>query len=195
MIDVFISSKDAFFRRKSPRAREAVVRRFLAANLLVNRCGTHTAQQNPAVMIGVASDFIASMKAKIEHLYKNHKLILNMDQTPIFFSMEPKTTIHFAGSRTVNIRSSSSSTMRVTVAAAVTAEGGLITPMIVFKGQPNGRIARTFGTFPNGSEYCCQENAWMDEQVMLKWVDQVNAESIPCEFNILKLFRFFVRTF
>ena len=32
---------------------------------------------------------------------------------------------------------------------------------------------REFPTYPEGLEYTCQENAWMDERVMLLWVEKV----------------------
>jgi hypothetical protein len=46
--------------------------------------------------------------------------------------------------------------------------------MIIFKGAPNGRIARMeFASYPTTNHYCCQENAWMDEAMMLAWVEEV----------------------
>ena len=56
----------------------------------------------------------------------------------------------------------------------VTASGKLLTPMLIFKGKPNGRIVkREFPEYPEGCVYACQDNAWMDEQVMLQWVEQI----------------------
>jgi hypothetical protein len=50
----------------------------------------------------------------------------------------------------------------------------LLASMIIFKGAPNRRIARMeFAAYPTTNHYHCQENAWMDEQVMLAWVDEV----------------------
>lgn len=55
--------------------------------------------------------------------------------------------------------------------------------MIIFKGTPNGRIAKTeFSTFPDNAFYECQAKAWCDERVMLAWVEKVVkpwAESAP----------------
>jgi hypothetical protein len=104
---------------------------------------------------------------------RNQRFIINMDQTPVFFSMSEGTTLEVEGSRTVNARSSSGSTMRLSLAVTVTASGDILPPFIVFKGKPNGRIQRDFGTYPVGSYYACQERAWMDESVMFQWVDLV----------------------
>ena len=41
-------------------------------------------------------------------------------------------------------------------------------------GKPNGRIVQCeFLTYPEGMIYACQDNAWMDERVMLMWVNMV----------------------
>jgi hypothetical protein len=50
--------------------------------------------------------------------------------------------------------------------------------MVVFKGQPKGRIARTeFSLYPTTNMYRCQANAWMDKAV-IAWVDKVVAPYI-----------------
>jgi hypothetical protein len=65
-------------------------------------------------------------------------------------------------------------TKRVTIAAMIVADGTLLPLMIIFKGTPNGRVARTeFVAYPTTNHYRCQENAWMDKQVMLVWVNEV----------------------
>ena len=48
--------------------------------------------------------------------------------------------------------------------------------MIIFKGKPNGHIAKKeLPTLDPTSIYACQEAAWMDERCMLIWVEQVLA--------------------
>ena len=105
-----------------------------------------------------------------------------MDQTPIFFSMVPNTTLNHVGDQSMNVHSSSSSTMCITVALTVTAAGGLLPPMFVFKAKPGGCVQRELRNFPEGAVYTVQHNAWMDESVMLQWVDQVLkpwSETVP----------------
>jgi hypothetical protein len=94
--------------------------------------------------------------------------IMNMDQTPVFFSMTPKTTLDEPGTRSVNVHASTGSTMRITVAVGVTAAGGILPLMIVYKGKPNNRIVHDFTDatkgYPAGCSYVCQDYAWMDER-------------------------------
>jgi hypothetical protein len=62
-----------------------------------------------------------------------------------------------------------------TVAVMICADGTLLPSMLVYKGQPNGRIAKK--EFPSGVYlpnhfYRCQPTAWMDETVMITWVNK-----------------------
>ncbi len=65
-----------------------------------------------------------------------------MDQTPVFVSMEGKSTLSSKGEKTVIICASNSNTKCATVAAAITTNGDKFPPLIVFKGVPHGWIAR-----------------------------------------------------
>jgi DDE superfamily endonuclease. len=40
-------------------------------------------------------------------------------------------------------------------------------------GKPGGRIERSFNNFLVGAYYKVQDNAWMDERLMLQWVEDV----------------------
>jgi hypothetical protein len=64
----------------------------------------------------------------------------------------------------------------VTEAVTITADGTLLSSTLVFKGKPDGRIAKKeFSTYPKTHFYKCQEAAWMDEEVMMAWVNEVLA--------------------
>jgi hypothetical protein len=66
----------------------------------------------------------------------------------------------------------------VTVAVTITADGTLLPSTLIFKGKPDGPIAKKefpSGVYPATHFYKCQENAWMDEEVMIAWVNKVLA--------------------
>ena len=173
MVNLKAQALDNNFRRKSDRAKDQAIRRFLKAHRYSIRVGTHEAQRSPSEVRADALNFLVSLRPTLIEPGRSQHFILNMDQTPIFFSMTPRTTLNQIGARTVNIRSSSSSTMRVTVSVTVSSAGDMLRPLIVFKGKPNGRIAREFSNFPNTSAFACQERAWMDETVMIQWIQEV----------------------
>jgi hypothetical protein len=62
------------------------------------------------------------------------------------------------------------------VVVKITVDGTVLPSTLVFKGKPDGRIAKKeFKTYPNTHFYKCQEAAWMDEEVMIAWVNKVLA--------------------
>ena len=113
------------------------------------------------------------MRPRVVGRHQDPDYVLNMEQMPIFFSMTPGTTLEQVGARLVNVRTSKSSTMRVTLAVTITASVNTLTPMMVFKGKTSGRIQLGFTNYPQGCFCACQDRAWMDKAVLLSWVDKV----------------------
>ena len=150
----------------------------MRANNYVVRAKTNVAQRSRAETVLMTKAFVHEMIPKFIGPNRHQDYIINMDQTPIYFDATPSTTLELRGTNSINFRTSSSSTIRVTLAVTVTASGKSLMPMLVFRGKPNGTIFKSFGTYPNGCEYLTQKAAWMDEPSMLKWIDQVLAPYI-----------------
>ena len=162
------------FHEKSSKAQYHIVNKFVKSHGMVHRMGTHVAQKAPSESMGEARDYMEVTRPKMLELCRHQDYVLNMDQTPVPFSYDPKSTLELIGRRTVHVRKSTSDTKHTTLALTVTTPGKALIPLIVFKGKPNGRIVtREFPTYPEGLEYACQDNAWMDEKVMLLWVEKV----------------------
>ncbi len=161
----------ASFRRKTNRSKDCAIRRFLVSNKIVLRAVTHECQRPPEQLTREALDFIEYARPEIVGPNRHAAFVLNMDQTPIFFDMSSGRTLNMSGEQTVNGRTTSSSTLWVTVSVTVTVSGELLKPMIVFKGKPGARIeTREFPTYPIEIFYACQDRAWMDERVMRSWI-------------------------
>jgi len=172
MVIVKASSISAEFNSKTFVAKYSAVRRFILGHSFVYRMGTHVAQRDPEEVRGEATDYMNLVRPLMKGEHRDLRFILNMDQTPVYFSMCPKKTLEIVGTSTVHIRSSTSDTKRATVAVTIAADGTILPSVVVFKGKANGRIAKTeFGTFPPNNQYHCQDAAWMDEAVMIAWVE------------------------
>jgi hypothetical protein len=164
------------FREKSFTACCSCVKRFLHAHSFTYRMGTHTSQQPPAEVEGEASDFMRFVRVIVSGGNRDRRFILNMDQMPVYFSMSSKRTLELIGKKTIHIHTSTNDTKRVTAAVTIAADGTVLPSYLVFKGKPGGRIEKKeFGTYPNGHFYKCQDNAWMDDDVMIAWVQDVLA--------------------
>jgi hypothetical protein len=96
--------------------------------------------------------------------------------------MSSKRTLEVIGKKTIHIRTSTNDTKHVTVAVTSTADGMLLPSSLIFKGKPDGRIAKKefpSGVYPDGHFYNkCQDNAWMNEDVMIACVNEVLAPYI-----------------
>ena len=160
------------------------VRRILKSNRWIIRRGTRVAQ-NTRYFVHVANQWRSYVN---DHIRENEiaiDCVVNGDETPIGFDVSPKSTIARKGERTVRIKKSTA-TQKATVFLAVARDGTKLPPFIIFKGKPNGRIAKKdFKDYPAGAVYICQDSNWMDEQAMLKWVELVwvpftKGKSSPC---------------
>jgi hypothetical protein len=81
------------FRIKSFTARCSCVRRFFSAHSFSYRMGTHTSQRPPAEVQGEAFDFMRFVRVIVSGGNHDRRFILNMDQTPVYFSMSSKRTL------------------------------------------------------------------------------------------------------
>ena len=99
--------------------------------------GTHTSQRPPAEVESEAVDFMRFMRVIVSGGNRDRRFIINMDQTPVFFSMSSKQTFELIGKKTIHIRTSTNDTKRVTVAVTITADGTLLPSFLIFKGKPD----------------------------------------------------------
>jgi hypothetical protein len=137
---------------------------------------THVAQRPPEQVYEEAQGHLEVSVPIVNDINRSPAFTLNMDQTPMWYAMTPKTTIEPRGSRTVNVRTATGDSKRVTVAVTITASGHQLPSMVVFKGSPTGTIARReIPTLPGGLLYRVNAKAWFNEQVMLDWVEHVLA--------------------
>ncbi|DBA03047.1 TPA: hypothetical protein N0F65_003235 [Lagenidium giganteum] len=83
--------------------------------------------------------------------------------------MSGRTTIEFVGARNVDVVLSMTTTsFRVSVVLCVPASGYKLKPFIVFAGSKGGKVRQEL----------VQKNAWWDESIMHKWIDEVWAPNV-----------------
>ena len=160
------SQINSVFRHKSSSAKYSTIRHLLQSNGIVIRLKTHEAQTAPAEKREEAKAWVATVVPIQTQPNRHQHWIANMDQTPVPFTMTPKTTLNEQGSRTVNVHSSTGSTMRLTLAVFVTASGKKLTPYIIFKGKLNRCIMREFSKvnfrYSENAHVTVQDNVWVD---------------------------------
>ena len=73
----------------------------MAKNNLTVRAVTHESQKIPDKTIAEAKAFVTIQVPYLIGPHRDKKWIANMDQTPVYFSMTPRTTVESRGARTV----------------------------------------------------------------------------------------------
>jgi hypothetical protein len=155
----------------------SALRRFVRTHGHVFCLGNNESQRSPAETAAEALDYITNVaRPKVADQPGQHDqdYILNMDQTPIPFTYNSRKTHKIVGRSTVHVQKSTNDKKRAMFAITVTASGKILKPLVIFKGARNGRIVqREFPTYENNVIHLCQVNAWMDEEAMLVWIEQV----------------------
>ncbi len=188
------------FANKTLSAQKASISCFMAKNGLVHRMATHATQRPPQEMCNEANGFLQEIVPILNDGNKLPAFTLNMDQTPINHTMNPKDTIDRRGMGTINLQMAGGDSRRVIVGVTIKGSGHQLPSLVVFKGKsihfctvntvsnilvdcciltagmPNGTIARReVPTLPEGSIYRLNEKAWYNEQIMLDWIKHVLA--------------------
>ncbi len=121
-----------------------------------------------------AQEFLEFTRPLIHGPHRDQHWIFNMDQTPLYFLYHSLKTYEKHVSKMIHVCKMSNGTKRATGAFTITADGDFLMPMIIFKGKPGGMIEKKeLPKFDPSSIYAFQDAAWMDEQCMMLWVDQI----------------------
>ncbi len=129
---------DTSFPCKSYAAKAQSISRWMAKNNLSIRLGTHQAQALPQSVESCALDFminIARPAVSPNLSYRHPDFIINMDQTPVEFSIHQTRCVNRVGMRSINIRIAKNANQRATVAVGFTAGGTQLKSLVIFKGK------------------------------------------------------------
>ena len=77
-------------REKTYTARHSAMCQFINVHGFMHRMGTHLSQHQPSEMEEIAADFVCVTCEKLQMSCRDEAYIINMDQTPVLFSYDPK---------------------------------------------------------------------------------------------------------
>ncbi len=148
------SSLSPEFNAKDFVVRSSAVVRFVHDHSLIYRMDTHNLQCKPDKVAAEASDYMDVMRRLVDGPHCDRRFILNMEQTPVYFTINAKRMLEMVRVNTVHVCTSTNDTKRAMVAVAITGSGFLLLSMVIFKGKPNGRITKTeFADYPTNHRY------------------------------------------
>jgi hypothetical protein len=148
---------------------------------VVRRCVTHVSQ-NTRYEQSVIQGWVSYVNHSIKIGNYNACDVANIDETNVDFDLASGTTLAGHGNRTSGCVTTGSFA-RYTVLLGVTMDGEKLPHFIIYKGENTSRSlikrewkdleARQNCGYPEGQVNTVQAKAWMDEQAMMKWVDEV----------------------
>lgn len=155
---------------------------FMRRHDLSLRAKTSLSQRLPQDLEEKLSSFHQFVKTKREEDEFDDNLIINMDETPVYFDLQPGKSVNKSGAKSVLIRTTGSEKRHFTVVLAVAASGDMLPPMIIFKGKRDLNI-----NVPSGWIVTVQEKGWMDEKLMLRWIQDIYLKYTRKERSLLVL--------
>jgi len=150
------------------KASAGWLEKFMQRHHLSVRCRTSLSQKLPADLEDKVNSFVSFVKkSQVENEFED-KFLINMDETPVFFDLVPGRTLDLQGKRSVIVRSSGGDKRHVTVVLSIAANGDVLPTMVIFKGKRALKDIKA----PKDIIVTVQQKAWVDEAIMLRWVQE-----------------------
>ena len=152
---------------------------FLKRNNYSIRHITHTGQKIKENSKNELIKFLNIIyKIRIDYNIKeNYDMIINMDETPIWFEMTGKTTVEKIGTKNVEVKIFGTERLRISLLLAIILNGNKLKPLLVFKGKFNSNKQNKLNKLDivvNKNIYTvCQENSWVTTEIFDYWVENI----------------------
>lgn len=153
------------------KASSGWCQKFYKRHSLVFRQKTSVAQKLPKDLEQQIDRFKSTVRDLRAKTDVPPEVLGNMDETPVYFDMLPGKTVEKKGEKTVKVRTTGSEKCHITAVLTATADGQFLPPMIIFKGKTQRTIKKL--KVPKGFLVATQEKAWMDDTLMLQYIDRI----------------------
>jgi len=131
----------------------------------LRRC-TNLTTLNDNELINRAVQYMTYLNNRLPYLNLSKTLL--MDETAIYFEDSRRQTVDLAGRHHVVIKSTGFSSMRITAAVSVWANGSKAAPLLIHKGK-EGPIEYVTNNGP--LFFTHQSKAWVNAELLIKWID------------------------
>ena len=136
---------------------------------LICRAKTSIQQKLPAQLEEKLEKFATNIQALREAHNFPDAMIINTDETPLYFDMPGFHSVPKKGCREIRIWSTGAEKRRLTVILACTAAGDMLPPMVIFKGKRALKNMR----IPASVIVAVQLKAWNDAALTKMWIQKV----------------------
>lgn len=148
--------------------------RILARNGFSNRRVTNLETVLSEEEMGrIHLDYVAAFRKTIVELKCTPALIINMDETPIYFDPESKTTYDTKGKKKISVKKTTT-TSKASALLAVSLSGEKLKPFVVFIAKAlNGKVKQELDTYDKRAAYGVGPAGFSDTRIMVEWVNAV----------------------
>ena len=160
---VIIGSSYPSFKASSGWAQKLMRRHSLTL-----RAKTSISQKLPADLEAKLEKFLKQVRGQRKAYEYPAEMILNMDETPLYFDIIPGRTLSSKGKRQIIVRGTTATKRHLTVVLTCTASGHMLPPMIIFKGKRELKFTR-----PPSYVVTVQKKGWMDGELMSTWLKKI----------------------
>ena len=141
------------------------VTKFLRRNGFSLRRTTNLTTLTDDQLIQRAVDYMKYLRSRID--FVNLTKTLLMDETAVYFEDARTQTVDLSGRRHVVMKSTGFASMRITVLAAVWADGRKAPPMVIHKKKQAQEVSRISGPLLVAN----QLKGWINTDLLIKWID------------------------
>ena len=127
------------------------------------RSKTSITQKLPAQLEKKLEAFLNEVRVRRSENNYPIDLIINMDETLMYFDMVPQRVVTKKGVKELRVRSSGADKKRLT------GNGKMLPSLAIFKGKRKLKFKS-----PDGVHVTVQPKAWMDSDIMLRWLKSSN---------------------
>jgi len=165
-----LAEENGTYLKATNRWLSAFMKRY---NFSLRRTTNLTTLTNEA-LIQRAVDYMTFLSSVIPRVNLANTLL--MDETAVYFDDDRTQTVDLKGRKHVVMKSTGFASMRITVVAAVWANGEKAPPMVIHKAKTKAEInANGNGEVKHDLTgpllYTSQNKAWVNQDLMIKWID------------------------
>lgn len=178
----YIIKLEPDLKDKSNKAISCLTYRFLQKFNFVLRKASHIGQPLPIAIdyenkMTIFLKDVISKRRELKIDQNNLHLLINTDETPVFFDAPFDSTLDIKGKKEIKIKTSGYEKERLSVVLACTANGVRFPPLIIFKGVPGKRIENDLSKndlVKKKRLYAfCQQNAWCTSDIFKIWIKEI----------------------
>uniref|UniRef100_A0A7M5X3T6 HTH CENPB-type domain-containing protein n=1 Tax=Clytia hemisphaerica TaxID=252671 RepID=A0A7M5X3T6_9CNID len=112
---------------------------------------------------------------------KNLSNVCNMDEIPVFFDVVSSKCPTKKGAKEYIVRTSNIEKKQMTVVLTITANGKILTPLVIFKETSDKVLQRL--NIPTRIFCKANQKSWIDAELMQTWLDQIWSEYLRAVNN------------